>query len=275
MGTALPDLTTVSTDLQTPPMTLGTPSPGKRVKQTAREYEGTQVYHTLYLPTDWTPGKRYPVIVEYAGNGGYRNTYGDVCTGRVEDSNLGYGISGGSGFIWICVPYVNTKQMRNETRWWGDLEATVEYCKRSVCRVCDRYGGDPSAVILTGFSRGAIACNYIGLHDDEIARLWLAFIPHSNYDGLMRWDYTGSDRASALQRLKRLRGRAQFISQEVSIEATRRYLAGTGVEAPFTFQALPYRNHRDDWVLRDIPERKRLRDWLRRVLQDRPGVRAK
>jgi galactonate dehydratase len=28
-------------------------------------------------------------------------------------------------------------------------------------------------VILTGFSRGAIACNYIGLHDAEIAKLWL------------------------------------------------------------------------------------------------------
>jgi len=34
--------------------------------------EGAQVHHTLYLPTDWKPDARLPVLVEYAGNGGYR-----------------------------------------------------------------------------------------------------------------------------------------------------------------------------------------------------------
>jgi len=44
------------------------------------------------------------VIVEYAGNGNYANKYGDVSSGEVEGSKLGYGISGGTGFIWICMP---------------------------------------------------------------------------------------------------------------------------------------------------------------------------
>jgi len=35
---------------------------------------------------------------------------------------------------------------------------------------------DRAAVILSGFSRGAIGCNYLGLHNEEIAGLWLAFI---------------------------------------------------------------------------------------------------
>ena len=55
-------------DLATPPMTEEAPAAGKRVRQVAPEYEGTQVYHSLYLPTDWKPGEKYPVIVEYTGN---------------------------------------------------------------------------------------------------------------------------------------------------------------------------------------------------------------
>ena len=55
-------------DLVTPVMTEETPDPGKRVRQVAPEYKGTQVYHTLYLPTDWQKGKTYPVLVEYTGN---------------------------------------------------------------------------------------------------------------------------------------------------------------------------------------------------------------
>ena len=70
---------------------------------TLSDYEDSYVYHSLYLPKDWKAGKQYPVIVEYAGNGPYRNRQGDICTGKVEDCNLGYGISGGEGFIWLNV----------------------------------------------------------------------------------------------------------------------------------------------------------------------------
>ncbi len=252
-------------------MTVGDPAPGRRVKQTLPKYGGTKVHHALYLPPDWRPGGRYPVLVEYPGNGPYRDAHGDVCTGKVEDCDLGYGVSGGQGMIWISMPFVNTKTMANETRWWGDVSATVEYCKKTVRQVCEHHGGDASAVILTGFSRGAIACNFIGLHDDEIAGLWLAFIAHSHYDGVRSWPYAGSDRASAFRRLSRLGGRASFISHEGSVEATRRSIADSRVRAPFTFVPLPYRNHCDEWVLRDIPERRRLRAWLEKVLRERPG----
>ena len=34
-------------------------------------------------------------------------------------------------------------------------------CKRAVRRVCENYGGDPSAILIAGFSRGAIATGYI------------------------------------------------------------------------------------------------------------------
>jgi hypothetical protein len=265
----LPDLSSVPPDLKTPEMTRDDPAAGKRVKRTTEGWEKTAVHHALYLPTDWTPGRRYPVIVEYAGNGGYKNAYGDVSNGTVDGSTLGYGISGGTGFVWVCLPYVAVKGdvKENALTWWGDVEETKRYCLKTVAEVCSRYGGDPKKVLLAGFSRGAIACNYIGLHDDEIAGLWKGFIAYSHYDGERTiWGYPGADRSSALERLKRLQGRPQFICMENSVEPIRKYLEGTGIQAPFTFRTIPFRNHSDQWVLRDGPERKALRDWVRAVL---------
>ena len=269
---SLPDIRSVEADLTVPAVSKGDPGPGKRVVQVAPEYEGTAVHHVLYLPREWQPGKQYPVIVEYAGNGPFSNKFGDVSTGEVESSKMGYGLSGGEGFIWLSLPYVDTKEKKNQTRWWGDIGATVEYAKKTVRRVCEKYGGDTSTLVLAGFSRGSIACNFIGLHDDEIADIWLAFMPYSHYDGVKPWDYPGSGREAALERLKRLRGRASFLTHERSIEATRDYLASTGIQGPFTLRALAFRNHNDAWTLRDIPERREARAWLRRVLKERPGT---
>ena len=263
-----PDLSSVPADLQTPAMTEGEPAAGRRVKQTTPGWEGTAVHHALYLPRDWKAEGRYPVIVEYAGNGNYKNSFGDVSKGTVDGSNLGYGLSGGEGFVWVCMPYVSAKK-DNAVTWWGDVEETKSYCRKTVAFVCEKYGGDPKKVVLAGFSRGAIGCNYLGLHDDDIAGLWRAFFTFSHYDGVNTgWGYPGADRASALVRLQRLKGRPQFISMEASVDAIRKYVEGTGVQAPFTFQAIRFRNHSDQWVLRDIPERKALRDWVRAALAD-------
>jgi hypothetical protein len=281
----LPDIRSVPQDLVAPRMTQGVPAPGARVRQVIAPYRGTAVYHALYLPADWKSvywlsadrqpagqpaSRRYSVIVEYAGNGPYGNAYGDTCTGRVEDCNLGYGISAGQSFIWACLPYVSQDGQRNQLQWWGDVQATVDYCRAAVAEICGTYGGDPSAVLLAGFSRGAIACNYIGLHDDQIAGLWRAFIAHSHYDGVHSWPYAGSDRRSAMERLQRLRGRPQFISHEGSVHDTQKYLTEAHADGVFTLQPLPYRNHTDTWVLRDIPEREALREWVQNILNTNP-----
>jgi hypothetical protein len=274
----IPSLNSVPPDLEIPAISPGEPGPGKRVRQVLPKFTGTELYHLLYLPVDWTPERRYPVIVEYAGNGVHAPDGKTSHSGEVESSKLGYGISAGKGFIWLCPPYVNKEHTRNERRWWGDIKATIDYLREAVQLICGRYGGDPSALILVGFSRGAIACNYIGLHDDEIADLWLAFIPFSHYDGVnTRWPYEGADRESAIRRLKRLKGRAVFICQERStdpphsIATTKAYLESTAVEAPFTYQEIPFGDHNNAWVLCDTAARTALRQWLTGVLQTLPG----
>jgi hypothetical protein len=260
------NLHALTSDLTVPELSQGDPAAGKRIRQTKAGYEGWELHHTLYLPTDWQPpeaGKpKFPVIVEYPGNGGYKNTLGDECSGKPEDCKLGYGLTEGKRFIWVCLPFVDPVEKKHALHWWGDADATAAYCVQTVKRVCQAYGGDPEAVVLTGFSRGAIACNYIGLRNDEIAKLWCAMLPHSHYDGVRQWPYADSDAASAVTRLKRLGRQPQLITHELSIDAPRQFLREHAPDGNFTFLALPYPNHSDKWVLKDIPERAIAREWL-------------
>ncbi len=255
-------------DLQVPSVTQETPQPGKRVWQQNPGFEQTEIAHALYLPPDWKPDKTYPVIVEYPGNGGYSNALNDVSKGRVQDCKLGFGLSAGQGMIWVSLPFVDPKTGKHALQWWGDPDATADYCKQTVARICREFGGDSENVFLTGFSRGAIACNYIGLRDTEIAALWKGMLPHIHYDGVRKWNYPDSDVLSARKRLARLGRRPQFITQEKSTRATEAYLKNSDSPDQFTFMAIPYPNHSDEWVLKDIPERTRARRWLADCLEN-------
>jgi hypothetical protein len=276
---AAPDIHSIKPDLVLPPLVQGAPAAGRRVKETHPDWKGTSVYHIIYLPRDWRAGKSYPVLVEYAGNGPFKNRFGDVSTGHPEGSKMGYGISGGNGFIWLCLPYLENAGKKNVTQWWGtaakrDAGPTVAYAKKVVPWICKKFGGDPKRVVLCGFSRGAIACNFIGLHDDGIAKLWRAFIPYSHYDGVNeRWSYPGADRNSALARLRRLGKRPQFICHEnapgkLNLTATRDYLKTADAKGNFTFRKTGFQNHNDAWLLRPSPARRDMRRWLDGVLRD-------
>lgn len=131
-----PDFRSIEADLKVPPLVEENIGPGLRTKIRCAQYQN-EFYHILYLPMDWKPHKKFPVIVEYSGNGPYHDRNGDISTGLVEGSKLGYGLSGGVGYIWLCLPYLNSKGTENVRKWWGDAPnydpiPTVEYCKRTV-----------------------------------------------------------------------------------------------------------------------------------------------
>jgi len=254
-------------DLVTPAMTDDEPGPGRRVRQVAAEYEGTKVYHALYLPVDWEAGGRYPVLIEYTGNKYEKSG----SSGEVRDANLGYGLTGGTGFIWVSMPYIAEGGRENALTWWGDRQATVDYCKINVPRICEQFGGDPESIFICGFSRGAIAVSYIGLADDEIAAMWKGMFTHDHFDGDRRWDYPESDRASALVRLARLKGRPVLASGEGND-----FLRQHPELAEFTFLRpqvakifdIPEGNvihpHTDLWMHRHSVDREKARRWLKR-----------
>ncbi len=262
----LPDIRSIPPDLEVPVLSEGPPAAGKRVRH------GLSV---LCLPTDWKADAKWPVIVELAGNGGYTNKFGDVSTGLPEGSNLGYGLSAGHGFIWLCVPYLNAKGDQIAIKWWGDAPAydpqpTLKYLRETVKSICRDFGGDESKLVLCGFSRGAIACNFLGLHDDETAKLWCGFLAYSHYDGVHKWPYPGSDRASALVRLERLGSRPQFISGEgTNAQETEAYLRPLLPNADLTFLSTGFRNHNDAWTLRPCAARELARKWLLKLVKSK------
>lgn len=259
----------VSADLVVPEVASGEPAAGKRVATVTVGWEASQVRHLLYLPTDWDPGASYPMIVEFPGNGGYRNELGDVSDGTPDSCMLGYGLSAGKGCIWVSLPFVEISadgSKKNCKQWWGDIEESKRYCIATVTDVCQKYGGDKSRVVLCGFSRGAIACNYIGLNDDSIAKLWCGFFCHSHYDGVRVWPYPDSDPKSAWQRLNRLGDRPQWISHEMDVRPTEDFLKRSGVSGSFSLVPIPFPNHSAAWILRDIPERARARQWLHQTI---------
>ena len=260
-------------DLVTPVMTDESPAAGKRVRQVAQEYEGTAVHHALYLPVDWKPGGKYPVIVEYTGN----KFPPGKGSGEVKDANLGYGMSGGRGWIWVSMPYVEKGRKENAVTWWGDKQATVDYCKVNLPRICKQFGGDPDKVFICGFSRGAIGVSYIGLADDEIASLWKGMFTHDHFDGHKKWGYPESDRASALKRLARLKGRPVLVCG-----GSNDYLEGHLDLARFTFLDVPVGKifkipegkvihpHTDLWMHRESAYRQQARAWLQKELLSAP-----
>jgi len=266
-----PDIRSVPADLEVPAITVDAPAAGLRVRRSLEDWDPDRIYHALYLPREWKPETQLPVIVEYAGNGGYRDPLGDECTGRPEGCSLGFGMSSGEGFIWICLPYLNNSGTDLALTWWGDPptfdpQPTLAYCRAAVDDTCRNFGGDSSRVILCGFSRGAIACNYLGLYDDETAKLWRAFVPCSHYDGVRKWPFPGSDSNSATQRLTRLGDRPQFICGERDqTDQSRAYLLPLAPNANLTFASTGFRNHSDKWILRPGPAREQLREWLRTV----------
>jgi hypothetical protein len=280
--------TLLAADLTLPPLTEGPPAPGKRAKVTPAEYVGTEVRHLIALPDDWTPdwkarGKSWPVIAEYTGN--YFPTSGS--TGEVEGAALGYGLSRGKA-IWVVLPYVAKDHRKNERTWWGDIDATVGYAKANLPRICAEFGGDPKKVVLCGFSRGAIGVSFLGLHDDEVAKLWCGFWAHDHFDGMLEWKgHTwGSPlaryREQATVRLRRLAGRPLLVTQAGA--ETKKFVASVAstnveylnVDMAALFGGFPNdfvkHPHNDRWPLRDGSATSVARVWFERVTAaDKPA----
>ena len=271
---SLPDLASApAADLHPPVVEEGEPQVGRRVYVQLPGWPGGELRASLYLPPTWSRSAHLPVVIEYAGNGPYHGPAGDFSSGRHEDAVLGFGATGGDGFIWLTLPFVEQGIRGQATQWWGDAAASAAMLRDAARYVCDRWGGDARRRVLAGFSRGSIACNFIGLRDVSTAALWRAFICHSHYDGVKPWPYVGSDRRSAISRLQRLHGRPQFVSHEGAMgsatQPARELIdeaRSTGAAGDITYVDLPYRNHTAAWTLRPIPQREQLRAWLQRVI---------
>jgi len=294
------DYRAVLPDLFTPPMSKSPPGPGRRVAATTPGWPA-EAYHAVYLPPEWTNasssasagGRRFPLIVELAGNGPWQSPFGDVSLGRPEGSNLGFGITGGVSAVWISVPMLTSGGEFVETWWWGcppvapftgdppvttgagaghcggacNTTAAVRFLADTVRFALTAYNGDPGRVVIAGFSRGAVGVNYLGLADEDVASLWAGSIAYAHYDG-QPMDagnpYPNPAPPASYDRLRRLGPRPQYIVAELngSLVETQPYIEQSGVAVNATFAETGFCNHNDAWILRPSPARIALRSWF-------------
>ena len=183
------------------------PAAGKRVRYQLPADVGSGIYSALYLPSNWQPGKTYPVIAELPGNYFYK---ANVCcsSGRPEQCVMGYGISSekvlfGLVFLLWIAQKKQLLKMASGSKAGAD---TVEYVQQVVNDICKNWGGDKDNLFLSGFSRGAISCGYVGLANDEISKLWKGLIACQHYDG-SHWNQS---RMNDAKRAARFKGKAIF-----------------------------------------------------------------
>ena len=304
----MPCTESVPADLRPPPVLRAPPAAGRRVAETTPGlgYNTSRVFHSLYLPPDWANDSavKYPVIVEYSGN--------TILPSEGNWSSHGWGISRGEGFIWVVLPFISGRYPNmsdsehaatacSQRMYHGcspescdifpynkrmqklchpphphfDVTPTIEYAEATVNWLVQSYRGDPTKVLITGHSRGSLATNYIGLHNDRIAKLWTAFAPIAHYDGAHVTStfppYPNATAKDATERLGRLGPRPVFVAGECE-DATAQaqtFLNQTGLDlANFTVRGLGFIDHNGHWPLRPDPlgTRKELRAWVGKAL---------
>jgi len=277
----------------TPIMEEVFPAPGKRVKVIPEGYENTNVYHSLYLPIDHKLDKKYPIIVEYTGN--YAPNLGS--SGEQKDAGLSYANAVAVDAIWVVMPYLSADGMTSEKTWWGSETQTIDYCAKQLKQICLNYGGDPSSVFITGFSRGAIAVNRLGLNDDRAADIWLGFHSHDHFDGQLRWSAPWANngdyetyKADAVERAKRYKGRAALVSGQ-NIDSVASYLSSNQIDTygKLTILSVPVTQiipqdelfvnrdgkkitHTDKWMNYDSQEADNVVQWYKDVIKNKPGT---
>jgi predicted esterase len=251
----------------------GKPSPGLRVRVNPREYAGEPVYYTLYLPTEWTPSKKWPLVVEFPGNR-YHVPEEGIYPGTVEECRMGFDLTRGVGSVWLTISPISYKcsPRVNAPVWWGGAgpedpegqKIALVHLKLALARTIPAYSIDPKKVVGVGFSRGAVALGYLGLADDEIARVWAGFWAHSQFDGVgFTSDPTGA-------RLKRLGKRPVMLtwgeqdSGRANSEKARGILKAAGV--PVTDRMINGIAHTDAWPDQQVSELPFVRSWYHQVV---------
>jgi hypothetical protein len=249
--------------LNVPNVEESTPAPGKRVRYRLPRDGSTGLYCVLNLPENWNSHAKHPVVVEFPGNLFF--TPGCYSTGLPEQCVMGYGMTQGRNAICLGMPFVDRLSAKPVESGWGNADDTAQYTMQMVDEVCAKFGGDRQNIVLTGFSRGAIACGYIGLRNPQIASLWKGFHACQHYDGD---GWNGATMQGALERAARFQGQAVF--QTDNPESKFRQVMDV-MKTNVTWVKSGLGAHSTAMFLDDRPSTQKLRDWfLQLVAQAQP-----
>jgi hypothetical protein len=242
-----------------PKIEEGIPEAGKRVKIHLPEYP--EAYYILFLPYNFTHTAQFPIIFESPGN-----IYNEISDGLPDSACLGYGISFGMDYIWVCVPFIDDQGII-VTRWYGDNPlSSVNFWLAVLDDLNSRLSVAKDKIILSGFSRGAIGVCCIGNYNDEIASKWSAYFAHSHFDGCcipipgldMRLNRIGKKKVLITVGENDL---AKGCSKEAYEKLLRKGHAVSYIEVPSL-------EHSPFWILENSESAENARNWLKNLFTE-------
>lgn len=236
-----------------PKIGINGPEIGKRCRIYLKEYDN--VYYLIYLPYNYEDTRKFPIIFESPAN-----PYNPTC-GLPEDIYMGYGITQGYDYIWVCAPIVDTEDKIIGSYWGKDPLSTVQ-CWISIIRdVKSKYRIDDSNIVLCGFSRGAISCCYIGNYTEEISKIWSSYFCHAHFDGCCQ-----SVLGSSSERINRIGNRKVLITvgenDYAKICSQRSYEKLLKSEINVNYIEIPGVDHSPNWILDETESTNKAREWL-------------
>jgi hypothetical protein len=169
-------------------------------------------------------------------------------------------MTSGNNVIWISLPFVDRPNADIVENGFGshDGDDTATYAIDVIDAICTNWGGDRDHLFLCGFSRGAIACGYIGLRNESIAKLWKGFVACQHYDGS---PWRQSRMEDAVRRAPRFRGKAIF-QVDNSRQQYQAVVDATDPSVTWTWAKSGLGYHATAMFLDDRPLATELRQWF-------------
>lgn len=257
---------TYGTALVPPKTEEGAPQAGKRVRVYLDDHPG--VYYVLYLPYNFDQSQAWPVIFESPGNPS--GTPIGSLSGLPDDIYMGYGLSKGYDYIWVSAPFLNETGDKVQAGWWGrDAQGapttTVNFWLAILDDLHRKFKIRDDAIVIAGFSRGAIADSYIGNWNDEISAKWTGYFGHAHFDGSVWGGYDYPQRLARIGHRKVLLTFGdQDTAKDVSLLAYDQ-LKKDGAEVEFI--EVPCLTHTPHWILENSQASDEARVWLKNLTQ--------
>ena len=152
--------------------TAAGPAPVGEMASLHEEVSGR--YHNIYVPKDYDPNKKYPLVISSHGTYGNAERGRQACESdfvrflgrRLDDYPGAYNIPEKHDLILLCMFFESAQAIS----WEAGVENDTAILLRLIDKLKVTYNIDPDAILLTGYSGGGHMMHYIGNRHPDLFR---------------------------------------------------------------------------------------------------------
>lgn len=133
-----------------------------RTGKLSLRHEGAERNYYMYVPTNYTAEKKWPLIVSAPGTFPFDSSPGTRdAWAKVAEAN---------GIIICCPDFVTATGLLNVKADQTKLDEDNKAVMAIVKQVRERYNIDPNGIAITGWSGGGYPAHYLGMKNPEVFR---------------------------------------------------------------------------------------------------------